>query len=141
MLKISKLLDYGLLVVVTIAKNNDTPYSAPKIAEVTDLNLPTVRKLLNLLSSRNIVESKRGTESGYILTKSAISIKVLDIVKAVEGNVQITECCDRRVKDCILIKKCTVQNYWRLMNKQVLKILSNTSIEDIVKENEINQIN
>ena len=55
MLKISKLLDYGLLVVVTIAKNSDSPYSAANIAEVTGLNLPTVRKLLNLLSIRNIV--------------------------------------------------------------------------------------
>ena len=141
MLKISKLLDYGLLVVVTIAKNNHAPYSAAKIAEITDLNLPTVRKLLNLLSSRNIVESKRGTEGGYILTKSAKAIKVLDIVKAVEDNVRITECCDRRTKGCSVIKKCTVQNYWKLMNKQVLEILSNTSIEDILKENEINQIN
>ena len=141
MLKISKLLDYGLLVVVTIAKNNDAPYSAAKIADVTDLNLPTVRKLLNLLSSSNIVESKRGTEGGYILTKSAKSIKVLDIVKAVEDNVRITECCDRRTKGCSVIKKCTVHNYWKLMNKQVIEILSNTSIEDIVKENEANQIN
>ena len=141
MLKISKLLDYGLLVVVTVAKNNDAPYSAAKISEVTGLNLPTVRKLLNLLSTKNIVESKRGTDGGYILTKSAKSIKVLDIVKAVEDNVRITECCDLRTKGCSVIKKCTVHNYWKLMNKQVLEILSNTSIEDIVKENETNQIN
>ncbi|MGQ4002620.1 SUF system Fe-S cluster assembly regulator [Francisellaceae bacterium CB300] len=138
MLKISKLLDYGLLVVVTIAKNSHSPYSAANIAEVTDLNLPTVRKLLNLLSSKNIVASKRGTEGGYVLTKSAKSIKVLDIVKAVEDNVRITECCDRRTKGCSVIKKCTVHNYWKIMNKQVLEILSNTSVEDIVNDNENN---
>jgi FeS assembly SUF system regulator len=139
MLKISKLLDYGLLVVVTIAKNSDSPYSAANIAEVTGLNLPTVRKLLNLLSIRNIVASKRGTEGGYVLTKSAKSIKVLDIVKAVEDNVRITECCDARRKDCSIMEKCTVHNYWKIMNKQVLEILSNTSIEDIVNNNETNQ--
>ena len=50
MLKVSKLLDYGLLVVVTIAQNDSNPYSAAKIAESTGLNIPTVRKLLNQLS-------------------------------------------------------------------------------------------
>lgn len=35
MLKISKLLDYGLLVVVTIAQNDSNPYSTAKIAEST----------------------------------------------------------------------------------------------------------
>lgn len=139
MLKISKLLDYGLLVVVTIAKNNDSPYSAAKVAEVTGLNIPTVRKLLNVLSCKSIVTSKRGTDGGYILTKSAKSIKVLDIVKAVEDNVRITECCDARRNDCSIMEKCTVHNYWKIMNKQVIEILSNTSIEDIINNNETNQ--
>ena len=139
MLKINKLLDYGLLVVVTIARNKDSPYSAAKIAEVTDLNLPTVRKLLNLLSSGNILASKRGTEGGYVITKNTKMIRVLDIVQAVEDNVKITECCDLRTKSCSVIKKCTVHNYWKMMNKQVLEILSSTSIEDIIQDNEVNQ--
>ena len=60
------------------------------------------------------------------------------IEEAVEDNVRITVCCDRRTKGCSVIKKCTVHNYWKLMNKQVLEILSNTSIEDIVNDNENN---
>ncbi|MDE4994803.1 Rrf2 family transcriptional regulator, partial [Francisella tularensis subsp. holarctica] len=60
MLKIIKLLDYGLLVVVTIAQNDSNPYSTAKIAESTGINIPTVRKLLNQLSLAKIVTSKRG---------------------------------------------------------------------------------
>ncbi|QLE78261.1 SUF system Fe-S cluster assembly regulator [Francisella sp. Scap27] len=137
MLKISKLLDYGLLVVVTIAKNKEAPYSAMKISDVTGLNLPTVRKLLNLLSNRNIVTSKRGVDGGYILVKNAENIKVLDIVKAVEENVRVTECCDLRKKKCAAVKVCTVDNYWKAMNKKVLEILSETSIDDVVNNNQI----
>lgn len=39
MLKVSKLLDYGLLVVVTIAQNDSNLYSAAKIAESTRLSI------------------------------------------------------------------------------------------------------
>lgn len=94
MLKVSKLLDYGLLVVVTIAQNDSNPYSAAKIAESTGLNIPTVRKLLNQLSLTNIVNSKRGIEGGYTLVKDPRDITVLDIVKCVEKDVNLTECCD-----------------------------------------------
>lgn len=137
MLKISKLLDYGLLVIVTIAKNKEAPYSAMKISEVTGLNLPTVRKLLNLLANRNIVASKRGVDGGYVLTRSSSSIKVLHVVKAVEENVRVTECCDLRKKKCAAVKVCTVDNYWKSMNRKVLEILSQTSIEDVVNDNKV----
>ncbi|AJC49102.1 SUF system Fe-S cluster assembly regulator [Allofrancisella guangzhouensis] len=135
MLKISKLLDYGLLIVVTIAKNDSSPYSAAKTAEITGLNIPTVRKLLNLLSLANIVASKRGVDGGYVLVKNPREISVLEIVKAVENDVSITECCDMQ-KSCSVLKKCTVHNYWKIMNNKVLDILSNTSIYDIVNHME-----
>ena len=130
MLRISKLLDYGLLVVVTIAKNNSTPYSAAKVAEVTGLNIPTVRKLLNLLSIANIVASKRGVEGGYSLVRDYRDVTVLDVVEAIEKDVNLTECCGI-YKKCSL-KSCTVSSYWKVLNTQVLGILSGTSIYDIV---------
>ncbi|AJI57650.1 SUF system Fe-S cluster assembly regulator [Francisella philomiragia] len=130
MLKISKLLDYGLLVVVTIAENNLNPYSAAKIAETTGLNIPTVRKLLNQLSISNIVVSKRGIEGGYTLVDDPQNITVLDVVKAVEKDVNLTECCDLH-KKCSL-GSCMVSSYWRVLNSQLLDLLSKTSIYDIV---------
>ncbi|KEI35803.1 transcriptional regulator [Francisella sp. W12-1067] len=135
MLKISKLLDYGLLIVVTIAKNDSSSYSAAKIAEVTGLNIPTIRKLLNLLSLASIVSSKRGVEGGYTLVKNPREISVLEVVKAVESDVNITECCDIQ-KSCSVLKRCTVHNYWKIMNNRVLSMLSNTSIYDIVNHKE-----
>ncbi|ASG67972.1 SUF system Fe-S cluster assembly regulator [Francisella halioticida] len=130
MLRISKLLDYGLLVVVTIAKNNSIPYSAAKIAEVTRLNIPTVRKLLNQLSIANIVFSKRGIEGGYSLVRDSRKVTVLDVIEAIEKNVNLTACCDI-YKKCNL-ESCTVSNYWKVLNTQLLEILSGTSIYDIV---------
>ncbi|ALB01534.1 transcriptional regulator [Francisella persica ATCC VR-331] len=134
MLKVSKLLDYGLLVVVTIAQNDSNPYSAAKIAESTRLNIPTVRKLLNQLSLTNIVTSKRGIEGGYTLVKDPINITVLDIVKCVEKNVNLTECCDLQ-KKCNL-GNCMVSGYWRVLNSQLLDLLSKTSIYDIINNKE-----
>lgn len=130
MLKVSKLLDYGLLVVVTMAKDESTALSAAKVAEATGLNIPTVRKLLNQLSVKNIVTSKRGIDGGYTLIRDAQEITVLDIVKAIENDVNLTECCDDK-KKCSLAN-CTVSGYWRTLNSEFLELLSATSVYDIV---------
>ncbi|MFC4891812.1 SUF system Fe-S cluster assembly regulator [Pseudofrancisella aestuarii] len=131
MLKISKLLDYALLVVVTIAKNSDAPYSASKISEVTGLNLPTVRKLLNLLNIGGIIISKRGIEGGYALARNADQISMLDIVKSIETDVNITECCDTFKNSC-LMKKCSLHSYWKIVNHKILDMFANTSIDEIL---------
>ena len=140
MLKVSKLLDYGLYVTVTIAKGSLSLYSASEISKITGLNVPTVRKLLNLLANANIVSSKRGVEGGYMLVKDTKEITVLDIVRAVEDDVDITRCSNVKLdKECKVIDKCTVNGYWNIMNNKVLDILSNTSIDDIVNYNTINK--
>ncbi|MDE5030165.1 SUF system Fe-S cluster assembly regulator, partial [Francisella tularensis subsp. holarctica] len=76
------------------AQNHSNQYSTAKIAEYTGLNIPTVRKLLNQISLANIVTSKRGIEGGYTLVSDTRDITVLDIVKCVENDVNLTGCCD-----------------------------------------------
>ena len=117
--------------VIAIAKNEEQLYSASKISEVTGLNLPTVRKLLNLLNTGGIISSKRGVEGGYSLAKDASEITMLDIVKAVENNVNVTECCDTFKNSCAL-KKCGLQNYWQIVNSKILNMLEETSVEEIL---------
>ena len=138
MLKISKLLDYGLIVVVAIAKNKDEQYSASRISDITGLNLPTVRKLLNLLNVGGIIVSKRGIDGGYALAKSPSDIKMLDIVKAIESDVNVTECCDLLKNSCAL-KNCSLHSYWKIVNSKILAMLEDTSIQEIltIEQNKI----
>ncbi len=131
MVKISKLLDYGLLIVVTITKNTTIQHSAACLSEQTGLNLPTVRKLLNLLCIGGVIEYNRDPSCSYVLVKNANDTQVLDVVKAIESDICITECWSTQ-KTCKVVDTCTVHNYWKIMNNQMLDILSSTSIYDIV---------
>tara|TARA_B110000977_G_C10706607_1_gene349554 strand:- start:78 stop:491 length:414 start_codon:yes stop_codon:yes gene_type:complete len=135
MLKINKLLDYALLVTVTLAKNENILISAPGLSEETGLNIPTVRKLLNMLTIAGVVKYKRETDNGYALAKSSKETKVLDVVNAVETQVSLTECCSAE-KSCYIAGKCTVRSYWKVVNKQILGLLSDTSIYEIANNKE-----
>ena len=73
MLRISKLTDYGTLILVHLAgyeKGRLAP--ATDVAAGTHLSLPTVQKVLKTLAQSGLVESARGAEGGYRLAIFAI---------------------------------------------------------------------
>ncbi|MEO8445641.1 MAG: SUF system Fe-S cluster assembly regulator, partial [Gammaproteobacteria bacterium] len=97
MLRISKLTDYGTMILVHLAAHGGPAHkehlcSASDVAAGTRLALPTVQKLLKLLARSNLVRSVRGAEGGYILARSPASISAADILDVLEGPLSITEC-------------------------------------------------
>ena len=92
MLRISKLTDYGTVLLAHLARNEDTVCSAAEVSQRTGISLPTASKLLKSLARSGIVTSTRGANGGYSLARPARDISAADIIDALEGPVSITEC-------------------------------------------------
>ena len=67
MLRMSKLADYGTVIMTAMARDPDAVHSASSIAAVTGVAMPTVSKVLKVLTRGGVVESLRGTNGGYLL--------------------------------------------------------------------------
>jgi Rrf2 family protein len=67
-LRISKLTDYGTVLLGHLATNQATVCSAAEVAEATGIATPTVSKLLKSLARAELVTSTRGTNGGYRLS-------------------------------------------------------------------------
>ena len=67
MLRISKLTDYGTVVLAELARDEQAFVSSAEIAASTGLGLPTVSKLLKMLARAGLVTSIRGPRGGYRL--------------------------------------------------------------------------
>ncbi len=76
MLRISKLTDYGTVLLAHLAANPADVCSAADVASATGIALPTVSKLLKSLARAGLVTSTRGANGGYRLA-AARSISVL----------------------------------------------------------------
>jgi FeS assembly SUF system regulator len=92
MLRISKLTDYAILVMVELNENHCEVLSAHALAESTHIELPTASKVLKLLAKAGLVQSFRGINGGYSMDKAAGSISVAEIIAAIEGPIAMTEC-------------------------------------------------
>jgi Rrf2 family protein len=69
-------------VVLTAA---DRPVSALRLAQLHDVSATYLAKQLQALSRAGLVHSAQGQAGGYVLTRSASEVTVLDVVEAVDG--------------------------------------------------------
>lgn len=128
MLRISKLADYGTVVMVYLAKHPKQLCNARDIARDTHLSVPTVSKLLKRLTQAGLLSSVRGIRGGYCLQREAVDISVTQIIYALDDSRGLTECSSHS-NDCSLQGVCPIQDNWRLISKIIEKALNSISLE------------
>lgn len=134
MLRISKLADYGTVVMAFLARNAENPLplktNARTIAEETHLSVPTVSKLLKLLAHAGLLTSHRGVRGGYQLAKPAESISITEIILALEEKMGLTE-CTHIDHHCALSGLCTTRSNWQILNHAIQKALESVSLGNL----------
>ncbi|HEV7188366.1 MAG TPA: Rrf2 family transcriptional regulator [Blastococcus sp.] len=80
-------------VVLTAAER---PVPAQRLAELHDVSATYLAKQLQALSKAGLVRSTQGQSGGYVLTRPAADITVLDVVEAVDGTRPAFVCTEIR---------------------------------------------
>ncbi|NLD56105.1 MAG: SUF system Fe-S cluster assembly regulator [Burkholderiaceae bacterium] len=136
MLRISKLADYGCLVMGLMAQDPAGVHSASSLAGTLGLGLPTVSKVLKALARADLVTGVRGLHGGYILARRPEDISVADIVGALEGNrFALTE-CGAGSGLCSIEKSCHTRHGWRTIGDTIRRALEETSLASLVRPEE-----
>ncbi len=85
-MKISRSTGYGLLAAGYIAKNEkEGIVLSQTISKEYDIPLEYLLKILQQLVRANLLRSKRGPRGGFVLSKPASKITMLEIIEAVDG--------------------------------------------------------
>ena len=93
MLRFTKRADYGLMAVHYIAAHPDeAAVSAKRIAEEFNIPAELLAKILQRLAKKKLIVSHNGPKGGYVLARSRRDITVGQVLRALEGPVQITSC-------------------------------------------------
>ena len=134
MLRISKLTDYGTVLLANLAANDTAVCSAADVSSATGIALPTVSKLLKSLGRAGLVTSTRGSNGGYRLSRRPGDISAADIIDALEGPVSITE-CSAVDSQCEHEGICSVGGAWQRVNIAIRRALDDVSLDDLLRSN------
>jgi Rrf2 family transcriptional regulator, cysteine metabolism repressor len=85
------------------------------------------------LRRADLVSGTRGAKGGYTLTRAPESITVTELIEALEGPIQLSECpggpscCDRP-------EACVVNHIYRDAEKALLEVFDNRRLSDLLDE-------
>ena len=134
MLRISKLTDYGTVVLAHLAGASGAVCSAAEVSDTTGIAVPTVKKLLKSLARASLVTSTRGSNGGYQLARPAHEISAASVIDALEGPVSITE-CSATDSHCDYESICNVGNAWQRINVAIRRALEDINLTDLTRAN------
>lgn len=127
MLKISRLSDYAIVILLELARQPLSQGNAKTLAAATALSLPTVGKLLKLLSSAGIVLSQQGRGGGYRLASPPSDLSLAQIIEAIDGPIAMTECASAQ-HDCTREDHCSARPHWALLNQNLRAMLTEITL-------------
>ena len=131
MLRMSKMTDYGIVLMSYLASKTQQQHSAHTLSDAVKVPLPTVRKVLKALCHANLLRSERGAQGGYNLTRSPKNISVAEIITALEGPIALTECVSDE-SHCEQESHCDVQTNWTQINNAVYHALDEVKLSNML---------
>lgn len=133
-MRLSNMADYAVVVMGAAARHcGGTRTSATALANETGIALPTVQKLVSILSKANLLRSVRGAGGGIQLSRPAAAITLADIVEAVEGPIALTGCVDGQTCHCAIEPDCTVKPHMNVVNMAVRGALADVKLTSLVQ--------
>jgi Rrf2 family protein len=102
------------------------------IAKRQGLSWKYLWNLIGPLKSAGLINSSRGSQGGYILSKPINQINLKDIVNAVEGPLCLVDCVENPSL-CKRSKACVSRDIWAETSDKMQKYLESVTLEDMVK--------
>lgn len=134
MLRITKLTDYGVLVMTLMADlERDERVSARDLAAETSLPQPTVGKILGILTRAGLLTSARGATGGYQLARQPDEISVVDVITAFEGPIALTDCLSPDAPECDVEAVCPTRANWDRINEAIRTALREIPLSEMAR--------
>src|SRR5437899_1543993 len=107
--------------------------SAREIAELYDIPIELLAKVLQRLVRKGLLASQQGTRGGYHLARTPRQISVADVIQAIDGPVTVTACSTDEGA-CEQYAKCNVRDpLWRV-RERILAALGECTIAELAAD-------
>lgn len=131
MLRMSKMTDYGFVLLSALARDGSGVRSARELASSTKVPLPSVAKVLKELTAAGLLHSSRGASGGFGLARPPESITIAEVVAALEGPIALTDCGRDLSGLCELEGVCHIRDHWTVINRTIRSALERLTLADL----------
>lgn len=127
---------YGLRALIDLAKySTNDPVSITSISDRQGISERYLEQLMGLLKKSGLVKSIRGAGGGYMLAKDLEDISVGDVLRALEGNLELVDCPGLVPEDgCKSADSCVTKYVWKRINDSINQAVDEIKLDQLVAE-------
>ena len=134
MIRISKMADYGVLLLGHFAQHAETLTSSSELAETYHMPRAVVSNLLKVFCRAGLLESRRGLHGGYRLARPAARITLLDVLNAIDGPVHLIECAaaDETAPPCCYEDVCPSRSPMQSVHRKIVRLFESITLAELM---------
>lgn len=114
------------------------PVPLADISQRQGVSLSYLEQLFSRLRKGNLVDSARGPGGGYRLARDANEIAVVDVLKAIDENIEMTN-CDQQA-NCQGGEPCLTHDLWMDLSKRIYEFLSDISLGQLIERQHTREV-
>lgn len=124
--------DYALRMMANLANHHrQGPISVKVLAKEEEVSHQFACKILQQLHEAGLVESVMGPAGGYQLCRKPQQVTLLDIVRAMQGNITINHCTDGN-DTCPRQSGCKVNDNLRQLQQIMDGFLADVTLQNLL---------
>lgn len=125
--------DYGLRSLMYLAAHTDRRCSVREIAEHYGISRNHLVKVVHRLAQLGYIDSSKGKGGGIKLAHRADKLKLGDLVRVLEPNMDIVECFNKDTNTCRIASGCQLKHYLFDAKQAFLASLNEHTLADAVR--------
>ena len=136
-MQLTQYTDFALRTLIALGLNPGEKLTVTEISEAYGISRHHLVKVVARLAELGFIASTRGKGGGILLAGSPSSIRVGDVVRAMEAELGVVECLKAGGKahgGCVIAPACRLKTVLRGATQDFLKALDNHTLEDIVRQ-------
>ena len=132
-MKLSTRSRYGTRLMLDLAQHYDRgPVQISDIAKRQDISVKYLEQLIIPLKKVSFIKSFRGPKGGHMLTKSPEEITVGEIVKVLEGGIDLASCIEKP-EECNRSSDCLTRGVWEEATKAMFDKLNSITLSKMIE--------
>ena len=125
---------YALRALIHLALiDGSGPVLVRDIAAAENVPKQFLSKILHTLRNRGLVESTKGPGGGFILARPRQSIRISQVIEALDGPTHFDDSCILGLEECSDTASCALHDAWKRFREEYVKSLTSLTLEDLVK--------
>lgn len=134
-MKISTKGRYGLMAMTQLAlEYGKGPIPLKNIALEQNISDSYLEQLFSKLRKDKLLESVRGAQGGYMLSRAPKDMIVGDILRSLEGDMAPAECTRENREECLKEENCASQKVFMKIKNSVDEVIDSITLEDMIED-------